>query len=407
MGLHPDYENDFFISYTHNDNLPVRSVRWVELLHSELENRLTMLLGKRPRIWRDLLGFEFCRQEQASGDYLEFNPSSDEFDGKLQKLAQGMARLIQNLLNSQPKPRSTAAEKTIYLAETTSDLSAEYINIKNEFESCGYNILPSAPLSRELTGEELQAQINQYLQGAKLSVHLLGMRQGFIPEGATHSIVHLQHDLARAHAAADKEFKRILWIPQGLEEADGTEKPQQEFIAGLLRDPVAQASAELSRDIQEHLKALIHNHFKPPPDPVARFNGNQSLASIYLVCNQDDYDEASMAQEYLLEKRYEVLPPLLDGENSLVAQYHRECLLECDAFLIYFNRASEVWAQMKRLELIKLPGMGRTKPVRAKAFYISGEIAPHKERFRSAEARVIRNYGEFSPHALSPFLEDL
>ena len=53
MGFVPGYENDIFISYAHNDNLPVYSVRWLEQFHDNLENRLTGLLGKRPTVWRD------------------------------------------------------------------------------------------------------------------------------------------------------------------------------------------------------------------------------------------------------------------------------------------------------------------------------------------------------------------
>lgn len=53
MSFVPGFENDIFISYAHNDNLPVGSIRWVERLHEDLENRLTQLLGVRPAIWRD------------------------------------------------------------------------------------------------------------------------------------------------------------------------------------------------------------------------------------------------------------------------------------------------------------------------------------------------------------------
>ena len=72
--------------------------------------------------------------------------------------------------------------------------------------------------------------------------------------------------------------------------------------------------------------------------------------------------------------------------------------------LVYYNRASEGWAQMKRLELIKLPGLGRMKPVLAKAFYISGDQTPQKERFRSNEAIVIKRYGGFLSESLVSFL---
>ena len=62
---------------------------------------------------------------------------------------------------------------------------------------------------------------------------------------------------------------------------------------------------------------------------------------------------------------------------------------------------------MKRLELLKLPGLSRMKPVLAKAFYISGDQTPQKERFRSNEAIVIKRYGGFLSESLVPFLAEI
>ena len=54
-----------------------------------------------------------------------------------------------------------------------------------------------------------------------------------------------------------------------------------------------------------------------------------------------------------------------------------------------------------------VPGLSRSKPVIAKAFYISGEKNPNKQRFVSAEAIVIKRCNGFSPDALTPFLDQI
>jgi hypothetical protein len=50
-----DFDFDVFVSYAHLDNLPPGEEKkgWVERLHETLERRLTELLGKPARIWRD------------------------------------------------------------------------------------------------------------------------------------------------------------------------------------------------------------------------------------------------------------------------------------------------------------------------------------------------------------------
>jgi hypothetical protein len=49
------FEHDVFISYAHLDDEPLVAGEpgWITELHSVLEKRLAMLLGERPRIWRD------------------------------------------------------------------------------------------------------------------------------------------------------------------------------------------------------------------------------------------------------------------------------------------------------------------------------------------------------------------
>ena len=49
------FEHDVFISYAHLDDEPLVDGEpgWITELHSVLEKRLAMLLGERPRIWRD------------------------------------------------------------------------------------------------------------------------------------------------------------------------------------------------------------------------------------------------------------------------------------------------------------------------------------------------------------------
>src|SRR6266705_2638994 len=50
------YENDVFVSYAHIDDESVEEGQpgWVATLHRVLQVRLAQLLGKEPRIWRDL-----------------------------------------------------------------------------------------------------------------------------------------------------------------------------------------------------------------------------------------------------------------------------------------------------------------------------------------------------------------
>jgi hypothetical protein len=75
--------------------------------------------------------------------------------------------------------------------------------------------------------------------------------------------------------------------------------------------------------------------------------------------------------------------------------------------LIYYGRVSDTWAQLKWLELLKLAGAGRDRPLLAKAFYLSAPTTIPKVRFRCPDAIVMRNYQGFDTAALAPFLAQL
>ena len=238
-------------------------------------------------------------------------------------------------------------------------------------------------------------------------MHLLGANYGFVPNrGAGRSIVRIQHEAAQRHDS-DPALKQVLWIPKGLEDSQETEPQQKSFVTELLASSTALRRAEVLRGDIEELKTYVHNLFKPPPRSTVNLKDNGSIASVYLICDKTDYEETSALEIYLTEQRCEVLPPLLEGDAEQISKYHRDNLLECDAFLVCYSRASHPWLLMMKQEFLKLPGLSRSKPVIAKAFYISGEKNPNKQRFVSAEAIVIKRCNGFSPDALTPFLDQI
>jgi len=59
---------------------------------------------------------------------------------------------------------------------------------------------------------------------------------------------------------------------------------------------------------------------------------------------------------------------------------------------------------MKLRELLKLPGYGRTTPLLGKAVYVAGPPSPPKDRFKTLEATVIKNYDKFDPSPFADFI---
>src|SRR5262249_32434502 len=270
-----------------------------------------------------------------------------------------------------------------------------------ELQLNSHQILPDKPLP---LNQHLRNEINSYLAESDLSIHLVGANRAIVPEDESKSIVEIQHELASARSQSP-DFSQIIWLPAGLSSSN---EHQQKFIEELLNHLGMTKGTELLRTKLEDLKTFVHeklNPTKPPTEPKISTNGNgaNSPALVYLVCDQPDYDAVAPIEDCLFERGYEVLS--LAGDVD--PQMHKENLLLCDAVLTYCGNTTDFWLNLKKTDLIKLPGYGRARPMLAKAFYISAPQTSGKERFRIQNGLVIRNYGEFSPASLNPFVEQI
>jgi TIR domain len=499
MSFLPNYEDDIFISYAHNDNQALLEGQrgWIDNFHQALEKRLQVHLGAKAKIWRDprlqgndyfadalveqiprvailvsvlspsYINSEWCRREmelfcriacdtggirlgnrarifkvekinvplgklpaelQGMTGYPfyymdekahrarelspESGPHAIEYWQKIDDVAQDLTSLLEEMkrrgggtdatFTNQPAVPSESTQPIIYLADTSFDLAPHHDRIKRELQERGHIVLPNRPLP--LNGPELQEAVREYLKVCKLSIHLIGANYGVIPEAADRSVVCLQNELA-AERSKDNSFARLIWMPEGLE---AKEERQQNFIKYLKYDQSAQQGADLLETSIEELKTYIQDKLKPalkPPTP--KTNGDEGPLRIYLICDTQDYDNIASLEDYFYDRGFEVTLPLREGDEAEVREDHKESLLLCDAVVIFHGNASEGWLRTKLRDLQKIAGYGRTKPMLAKGIYVGGPETSSKLRYRTHEALVMRNFGQFSADLLQPFIDEI
>jgi Domain of unknown function (DUF4062) len=364
---------------------------------------------QHPAALRELLPYEFYERNEASGRVYEFDHEISEqgnkdkrYWNKFEDLAWDLHELIRYLENPNPTV-TTSSGTTIYLAETTSDLSEERDKVKRELAQFGHIVLPDKALPLEITA--FQSTVRNYLQSSQLSIHLIGEHYGIIPEmESERSIVRLQEELA-VERGDDAHFSRLIWMPPGLEPKD---ERQRRFVVDLQNSFSSHNGSELLQVKLEDLKTIIQSKLARKPKSVTVEEADQqSTTRVYLICDKQDFETVDPIHTHLLNCGFETTLPLSDGSDAEIFEDHKENLLLCDAVLIFYGKASEGWLRMKLRELLKLPGYGRTTPLLEKAIYIGGPTSPQKERFRILEARVFKNYGEFDPATLEPFIAQI
>lgn len=362
-----------------------------------------------------LLGYEFFQIDPQSGHFHEFNPvfgpkAERQYWARLEDLAQDIRQLLEMIKAHQigAEPQTVAPSgTTVYLAETSFDLSQERDQIRRELEVRGHIVLPDRHLP--LQGPGLERQVREDLGRCTLSIHLIGTSYGIIPDMTEHSAVELQNVLAaeRSQHSQNSDFSRLIWLPVDLKIDKIEDARQREFVTALQNAPVMQAGADLLQTTLEELKTVIQDKLAPHKQ-APRSPANGGPTRIYLICDQRDLDDVAPLEDYLFDQGFEVMEPLFEGDEAEVSVEHRESLRICDAVLIYYGHASEVWLRGKLRDLRKAPGYGRTTPIGATTIYVAGPQDSRKARLRTREVDVvIRSFNGFSPKVLAPFLASI
>ena len=219
-------------------------------------------------------------------------------------------------------------------------------------------------------------------------------------------MVYLQNELAMERMN-DPAFSRLIWMPKGLKLKE-EEVQQQKFIEMLRTDPEAQKGADLLEMSLEDLKRNIEDKLKTDcRKPVKDTGDHDRLKCIYLIYDQEDFEATKSLEDYLFDQKFEVKSPVFEGEENVIFERHKANLVNCDAAIIFYGKARDSWLQYQLDEFQKATGYGRKSPLLAKAVFCAAPETPQKQRFRRHEIMVFKNYHEFFPESLAPFLEQI
>ncbi len=368
-------------------------------------------LEEHPAEIRGLLGYEFFRTDE-NDRYYEFKSEigSQYFNKYLDKLEDVAYDACQTIKLIDRKDKSDYSqiivppEKSIYLAETTSDLDEDRDKIKRNLQQQGYVILPDRQLPLKIRDGNFEDIVSHYLNQCRLSIIFIGNKYGLIPEGAEKSIIELQNDLAAQQQQNDSLFHRLIWIPPNL----SPEKRQQDFIAEIKKNKPIEKRTEIIENELEDFKTRIQETLQkinePPPKKPEKPAGP---SWIYLICDQSDYESIKPIEDCLFNEGFEVKLPCFAGDETKRRELHQEHLCICDAVMIYYNCANELWLEYKLMDLRKAPGFGRTKPFSARTVFVTGQMTTPKKRFRTHEAEVIQHFEPFSRDVLLPFISKI
>ena len=367
-----------------------------------------------PPEFQQQLGYEFFELDKATQRPVAFGQGlgrnrDQRYWSKLDDLAWDVKQILLHinprLATPGPGVVFSRTQGTVYLAQTTRDLTGERDQIKRELQNRGYDILPAGEFP--LISPNYEQAVRECVSRAKLSIHLIGGSYGIVPEGASNrSIIRLQNEIA-AERNRDEAFSRLLWMPIGLKPQ---EEVQEQFIEHLRTDATTQQGAELLQTPLEELKNVIQLRLSSNGREPKQEEQGETTPKIYLIFDKRDVEGVVALNDYLSLNKYQVLLPLIDDEgvsDTEGFEIHKDNLAQCDAVMIYYGNANQLWFEYKRRDLKKIAGLARKTLLSAEAVYVASPKTAHKQLFNSPDTLVIKNFEDFSPAVLGPFVARL
>ncbi len=374
----------------------------------------------------DLISYDFYLIDPLTGDPQEFtrffgNDAERSYWMKLVDMAYDLNQLFVNYTKGLVDEEKFPREKTVYLASTGVDMVIQRDIIKRELMRHGYKVMPNHSLPKEV--KTLDRMVRDDLSKCRLAIHMVGEDYGYKPKGSELSVVDLQNRIASEHTyeiveynkknEVREQFSRLVWVSPDLKNV--TER-QKIFIEDLKSDAASLEEAEVLQITLQELKTIVREElvtggrFKERGE-IHGLNAKKEEDTsqlIYLIHDKRDGADTVDLESYLKAQGYKVVSPTYEGDLVDLRYIHQENLRRCDASIIYYGSSTVDWIKTKLQDLLKAPGFGRIKPLKAKAVYIKGEKdGADIDQFEKTNAMILGKNGTFSPDHLRPFLTKL
>lgn len=384
---------NWMASHYCRQELDVFTARWKAEGELGLRRRL-VVVGKRhidpdrrPSALQRQEGFRFYSREDPGEVGLErefftrgtardprYHDRVEELAAYLWRLSARMTKGSENPIRSYPPPEiaSTPANgRAIYLAKPAVDMRIEYDRLGKELQAAGYTVVPD-PTSDLPTDSSAVAQIDKALEAAELSIHILGEWHGFVPDGGEkRPIVDLQ--LARAAArvpatsaapgGADAAFRRIIWAPAFLgADADtpGSAAKRDPFdVLGKFGEKGLPTDTIEAKNISKFVEFLL-SHLVRKPEPIEVPEHSTEGKQVYLYHSDKDTDYAMELYQLLQDRKANPIVPAFSEDPTEAKVFHQQQLRQCDAVIVCWAQASEVWARAQSSELGDWQKLGRS-----------------------------------------------
>ena len=261
--------------------------------------------------------------------------------------------------------------KKVFIAEVSDEMQGYKMNLIKELEYNNCEVRQISP------GPSFEENYLEMIEQCDIAIHLLSFEDKHFDSGdkglEEQQIEYSLQHLRRAEILKDSPetpFSIYAWLPRspghGFWSSD-TSPPHINRIRQLEGLDLLQMNFE---EFKQYIIAKIHEEEKKEDDYFIK--GNQEK-SIYFIYDQVDGEAAGKYTSYLSRRGFRVLKPTFKGDVLEIRREHHNSLKKFDIAIIFADKASATWANMKIMDILKARGLGREKPILEKAIITTEE----------------------------------
>lgn len=262
--------------------------------------------------------------------------------------------------------KETRGKRVIFAAEPTT-MSQNKANLKKELEYNGYEVGEISNNENDI--ENLPNILDQY----DAAIHLLSDEEEVTSKSGK-GFQELQIQFTAQHYVNQKLIsdtredliKIFVWHPK----SRSASMFEEEYLPAHLHKIQQMEEIDFLRTNFEDFKSYLLSNLSPEdlklPDAHHFIKGDSNI-SVYFIYDNSDRESAQPYLEYIKKRGYNVLSSVMDGDIMNIRQRHNSYLKNFDLAIIYADKVSTNWVNMKIMDILKSPGLGREKDILGKA----------------------------------------
>jgi hypothetical protein len=259
-------------------------------------------------------------------------------------------------------------KKTIFISDISPTMKIYRDNLVKELEHQGCTVLVSK------SDDQGFYEGNDIPEQCDIAVHILSDNENVIGSSG-HGIESIQirnsvgfyQRRKILSGTSQNGFMIYAWHPKSGSESIYEEEKVPDHLKKIQQMEEVELLRTNFEDFKFYLLKKLNSTIAEVSDEFY-IKGSDNI-SVYFIYDKVDKKAAKEYIDYFNKRGFTVMSPDFDADILTFRQHHAACLKKFDIAVVFALEAGLNWINMKIMDILKSPGLGREKPILGKGVF--------------------------------------